>query len=85
MIMQELIEQIDDAMDGGSRKVDEAGAYLTASEKETLDRLVADQSPVIAGLGVLNTGRGEQEPTDLRRAWDDDGDGPPILWAKVTG
>lgn len=77
--------QIDDAMDGGSRKVDEAGAYLTASEKETLDRLVADQSPVIAGLGVLNTGRGEQEPTDLRRAWDDDGDGTPILWAKVTG
>lgn len=77
--------QIDDAMDGGSRKVDEAGAYLTASEKETLDRLVADQSPVIAGLGVLNTGRGEQEPTDLRRAWDDDGDGTPVLWAKVTG
>ncbi|WP_288266305.1 hypothetical protein [uncultured Bifidobacterium sp.] len=77
--------QIDDAMDGGSRKVDEAGAYLTASEKETLDRLVADQSPVIAGLGVLNTGRGEQEPTDLRRAWDDDEDGTPVLWAKVTG
>lgn len=77
--------QIDDAMDGGSRKVDEAGAYLTASEKETLDRLVADQSPVIAGLGVLNTGRGEQEPIDLRRAWDDDEYGTPVLWMKVTG
>lgn len=73
--------QIDDAMDGGSRKVEEAGAYLTRSEKETLDRLVADQSPVVAGLGVLRVTRGERASSDLRRSWDDDCGG--FLWAEV--
>ena len=77
--------QIDDAMDGGSRKVDEAGAYLTASEKETLDQLVADQSPVIAGLGTLRSTRGESASTDMSRHWDDDEDGEPFLMARVTG
>lgn len=77
--------QIDDAMDGGSRKVDEAGAYLTASEKETLDQLVADQSPVIAGLGILHSTRNESANTDMNRYWTDDEDGEPFLMMKVTG
>lgn len=77
--------QIDDAMDGGSRKVDEAGAYLTSSEKETLDQLVAGQSPVIAGIGVLHSTRNESANTDMSRYWTDDEDGEPFLMAKVTG
>ena len=62
-------------MDGGSRKVDEAGAYLTSSEKETLDQLVAGQSPVIAGIGVLHSTRNESANTDMSRYWTDDEDG----------
>lgn len=77
--------QIDDAMDGGSRKVDEAGAYLTASEKETLDQLVADQSPAIAGLGILHSTRNESANTDMSRYWTDDEAGEPFLMMKVTG
>lgn len=50
--------QIDDAMDGGSRKVDEPGMSLTASEKATLAKLMADASPLIAGVGVISTTRG---------------------------
>ncbi|WP_242689652.1 hypothetical protein [Bifidobacterium imperatoris] len=57
--------QIDDGMDGGSRKVDEAGIYLTASEMQTLDDLVADQSPLIGGLGVIGITRNELPSLDM--------------------
>ena len=64
--------QIDDAMDGGSRKVDEAGVYLTASERRILDGLVADESPLVGGLGVIGTTRGEAASPDMARWWFDD-------------
>lgn len=76
--------QIDDAMDGGSRKVDEAGLYLTASEMQTLDGLVADRSPLIGGLGVISTTRGELPSRDMDPDWFED----PCrgyLQAEVTG
>lgn len=64
--------QIDDGMDGGSRKVDEAGLYLTASEMQTLDDLVADQSPLVGGLGVISTTRNELPSTDMDPSWFED-------------
>ncbi|RSX53943.1 hypothetical protein D2E25_0249 [Bifidobacterium goeldii] len=76
--------QIDDGMDGGSRKVDEAGLYLTASEMQTLDDLVADQSPLVGGLGVISTTRNELPSTDMNPSWFED----PChgyLEARVTG
>lgn len=76
--------QIDDAMDGGSRKVDEAGIYLTASEMRTLDDLVADQSPLIGGIGVIGVTRNELPSTDLNPRWNDD-DSSGFLHAVVTG
>lgn len=76
--------QIDDAMDGGSRKVDEAGLYLTASEMQTLDDLVADQSPLIGGIGVISTTRGELPSSDMAPGWFED-QYDAYLEAKVTG
>ncbi|OZG57857.1 hypothetical protein BTIS_1098 [Bifidobacterium tissieri] len=75
--------QIDDAMDGGSRKVDEAGLYLTASEMATLDDLVADQSPLIGGIGVIASTRGETHSLDMSRIWFDDDDHPGCLQARI--
>ena len=76
--------QIDDAMDGGSRRVDEAGIYLTASEMRTLDYTVADQSPLVAGLGVVSTTRGEAPSPDMSPCWFDDGT-PGFLHARLDG
>lgn len=74
--------QADDGMDGGSRKVEESGLYLTATEKATLSRLTARQSPVIAGIGVIGTTRGEAASSDMRREWLDD---DHFLMARITG
>ena len=74
--------QADDGMDGGSRKVEEPGLYLTATEKATLSRLTARQSPVIAGIGVIGTTRGEAASSDMRHEWDDDS---RFLMARITG
>ena len=74
--------QADDGMDGGSRKVEESGLYLTASEKATLSRLTARQSPVIAGIGVIGTTRGEAASSDMGHEWFDD---DPFLMARITG
>lgn len=77
--------QIDDGMDGGSRKVDEAGLYLTASEMQTLDDLIADQSPLIGGLGVISTTRDEHASLDMLPGWfDDDNDNPGFLNARLS-
>ena len=70
--------QIDDAMDGGSRKVDEPGMSLTASEKATLAKLMADASPLIAGVGVISTTRGEHASQDMSPYWSEDDGGPRI-------
>lgn len=77
--------QIDDAMDGGSRKVDEAGLYLTASEMATLDDLVADESPMVAGLATVSTTRGEAPSPDMAPFWFDDDALPGCLHVRVTG
>jgi len=45
---------IDDA--GGGWKVDEAGAYLTASEKDTLSKYAGRR---FGGMGVVSTTRGD--------------------------
>ena len=74
--------QADDGMDGGSRKVEESGLYLTATEKATLSRLTARQSPVIAGIGVIGTTRGEAASSDMRREWLGD---DRFLMARITG
>ena len=74
--------QADDGMDGGSRKVDESGLYLTATEKATLSRLTAKESPVIAGIGVIGTERGEAAGSDMGRHWFDE---DPFLIARITG
>ena len=74
--------QADDGMDGGSRKVEESGLYLTATEKATLSRLTARQSPVIAGIGVIGTTRGEAASSDMSREWFDD---DRFLMARITG
>lgn len=74
--------QIDDGLDGGRRKVDETGVYLTASEKDTLLSLVAQESETIGGIGVIGTTRGEAASSDMRRKWFDDDD---FLFMRVTG
>ena len=74
--------QVDDAMDGGGRKVDESGMYLTASEKATLADIISDESPVVAGIGTIRTTRGEKANRDMEREWFD---GHPYLDATVTG
>ncbi|MBI0106180.1 hypothetical protein [Bifidobacterium polysaccharolyticum] len=74
--------QTDDGMDGGSRKVEESGLYLTATEKATLSRLTARQSPVIAGIGVIGTTRSEAASSDMSREWSDD---DHFLMARITG
>lgn len=71
--------QIDDAMDGGGRKVEESGLYLTASEKQTLKRLVERQTNATFGLGTLATSRGEYFP---HRMLVDDGE-ERMLWARI--
>lgn len=77
--------QIDDAMDGGSRKVDEPGMSLTASEKATLAKLMADASPLIAGVGVISTTRGEHASQDMSPYWSEDDGRPGFLHARLTG
>ena len=74
--------QADDGMDGGSRKVEESGLYLTATEKATLSRLTARQSPVIAGIGVIGTTRGEAASSDMSSEWFGD---DRFLMARITG
>ncbi|MDY4677592.1 MAG: hypothetical protein SO360_01830 [Bifidobacterium tsurumiense] len=73
--------QIDDSMDGGSRKVDEAGLFLTESEKRTLDQLIADRRTTVAGIGVIGTERGEAASLDMGSEWFDDN---PFLFARLT-
>lgn len=41
--------QIDDAMDGGGRKVESSGLYLTADEQRMLDTIRERSSEVVAG------------------------------------
>lgn len=65
--------------------VDEAGLYLTASEMQTLDDLVADQSPLIGGLGVISTTRGEHASQDMSPYWSEDDGRPGFLHARLTG
>jgi hypothetical protein len=74
--------QADDGMDGGSRKVEESGLYLTATEKATLSKLMAKQSPTVAGLGVIGTERGETASEDMGPQWFDAG---TFLSARLTG
>ncbi|PJM80006.1 hypothetical protein [Bifidobacterium scaligerum] len=76
--------QIDDAMDGGSRKVDEAGIYLTASEMQTLDDLVADQSPLVGGLGVIGVTRNELPSRDMSPCWFEDDNDPVALNVRLS-
>ena len=77
-------KQIDDAMDGGSRKVDESGLYLTASEKDELDRLVTDTSKVIGGITTVGSYRGDAGSPDADDVWYVEPH-QQALWAKVTG
>ena len=77
--------QIDDALDGGSYKVDEAGIYLTASEKTTLSHLIAQESTTIGGLGVINTTRNEYASSDMAHHWFDDEGHDGFLTATVRG
>lgn len=63
--------QIDDSMDGGGRKVEESGLYLTATERSTLDKVMSDKSPVIAGVGVIGSTRGEEASLDMHHSWFD--------------
>lgn len=52
--------QIDDAMDGGGRKVESSGIYLTDSEQRLLDSVVRASSGVLANsVCVVNTTRGD--------------------------
>lgn len=74
--------QIDDGLDGGSRKVDETGVYLTASEKAVLDDLVSDSAETIGGIGVIGTTRNELSSLDMSREWFD---GEDFLHMRVTG
>lgn len=64
---------VDDA--GGGWKVDEAGAYLTASEKDTLSKHAGRR---FGGMGTVSTTRG-----DLCRpvsGWVPTDGGPPFPW-----
>ncbi|WP_051198745.1 hypothetical protein [Bifidobacterium sp. AGR2158] len=67
--------QIDDAMDGGSRKVEQSGLYLTADEKSILDSVRPPSDSVIAGVGTVHTTRGDFDGYE--------GDGFP--WWTLTG
>lgn len=54
--------QIDDAMDGGGRKVESSGIYLTDSEKADLDTVRENSSGVIAGaVTTVSTTRADLE------------------------
>ena len=54
--------QIDDAMDGGGRRVESAGIYLTDGEKNDLDTVRESASGVIAGaVASVATTRGDLE------------------------
>lgn len=77
-------KQIDDAMDGGSRKVDESGLYLTASEKAELDRLVTDANRVVAGIATIGSVRGDAGSPDGDDVWYKDPYND-CLWAVMTG
>lgn len=57
-----------DRIDDGQvfRKLDEAGLYLTASEKDLLAPL---SGRAFGGLGTVSTTRGESMPSDLRDDW----------------
>ena len=64
---------IDDA--GGGWKVDEAGAYLTASEKDQLSKYAGRR---FGGMGTVSTTRGDLAgPVS---GWVPTEDGPPFPW-----
>ncbi len=52
--------QIDDVMDGGGRKVESSGIYLTESEQRMLDTVREQSSTVVAGaVAPISTTRGD--------------------------
>lgn len=52
--------QIDDVMDGGGRKVESSGIYLTESEQRMLDTVREQSSTVVAGaVAPIATTRGD--------------------------
>lgn len=54
--------QIDDAMDGGGRKVESSGLYLTADERRMLDGVREQASGVVAkSVASIATTRGDAE------------------------
>lgn len=54
--------QIDDAMDGGGRKVESSGIYLTESEQRMLDGVCEQASGVVAkSVATITTTRGDAE------------------------
>lgn len=54
--------QIDDAMDGGGRKVESSGIYLTESEQRMLDGVREQASGVVAkSVATITTTRGDAE------------------------
>lgn len=64
---------VDDA--GGGWKVDEAGAYLTASEKDSLGRFAQRRH---RGLGTVSTTRGDLGAPAT--GYVPTADGPPFPW-----
>lgn len=64
---------VDDA--GGGWKVDEAGAYLTASEKDQLSKFAGRR---FGGLGTVSTTRGDLAGPST--GWVPTKDGPPFPW-----
>lgn len=52
-------KQIDDMMDGGGRKVESSGLYLTESERLQLDVVKKRASNTVGGVGSVATTRGD--------------------------
>lgn len=69
--------QIDDAMDGGGRKVESSGIYLTESEQRMLDGVREQASGVVAkSVASIATTRGDAD------GYTRDGG---VLWFVVNG